>query len=513
MPKIIYCTNKKSKKKVKFAFPVKRVYSLKELTQVNSSLVIFSQEFLKGRKSIKSSYIGSRVCLIHFYKADKNNLKITKQFGFHDYFSDDDKKEIITFKLEQAGRILDLHKSVISLEKHLLTKNKRIEKLTLLDPLTDCYNWRYFLNAVTREVNLSRRHLYSVSFVGIDIDHFRQVNEIYGIQVADWVTKDLVKILRAILRNEDTLARWRSDEFFIITPYLKNNDAYKVAQRIQNTINKHRFKYKSISLKIKASIGVVSSPGDSIFNTRDIVNALDKCLTVAKRRGGNTIILHSQAKLKPIKDTKKKSNLKDLKVKIDKMNTVLTRDLLEMIYAFARAIEAKDFYTGKHVEYTSEIAEKIARSLKLPHSEVDNIKHAAALHDLGKVGIDKSILIKSGPLTVQEMKVMQTHPAIAAEILREIHALRGAVPAVLYHHENFDGSGYPLGLKGEEIPLSARIVAIADVYQALTSDRSYRKAMSKTKALKIIKEESGTHFDPRIVDIFFKIVKELDAKK
>ena len=160
--------------------------------------------------------------------------------------------------------------------------------------------------------------------------------------------------------------------------------------------------------------------------------------------------------------------------------------------------------------YTSNIAGKIARSLKLPPDEVENVKQAAVLHDLGKVGIDESILSKKGSLNVQEREIIKTHPSIAAEILGEIHALRGAIPAILYHHERFDGKGYPLGLSGEEIPLSARIVAVADVYQALISNRPYRKAYSKRKAFRIIKKESGKHFDPKITKAFFKVIKSID---
>ncbi len=196
--------------------------------------------------------------------------------------------------------------------------------------------------------------------------------------------------------------------------------------------------------------------------------------------------------------------------KIEELSILLNNDVLDIIYGFARAIEAKDAYTGAHVEYTASIAKHIAKELKLPENEIEDIEHAAVLHDLGKVGINGNILSKKGPLTSKERKIIQTHPSIGSEILKDIHSLRGAVPGVLYHHECFDGSGYPLGLKGDEIPLAARIVAIADVYQALISDRPYRNAYSKNKAIEIIKKESGSHFDPKIVKIFLKVIKEIN---
>ncbi|MBN3041048.1 MAG: diguanylate cyclase [Candidatus Omnitrophica bacterium] len=513
MAKITYCVRKKRGKTLNIPHAYDTLSTLKDVGKSDSSLIIIDEEFLnkKTRFGLSSLFI-NKSCLVHFAKTSEKNQKITEKYGLSGFFTDEEPYELITYKIDWALEISALKERIVNLEAHLLAKNRKIEKITLIDPTTNCYNWRYFINAVRHESHRCRRHLYSVSYLGIDIDHFRHINELYGVTVADRVIKEIVGILRSILRKEDILARWRSDEFFIIMPHLKNKDAYRVASRLQKSINTYRFKFQKITLSIKTSIGVVSSPEDNVFNTRDIINALDKCLTTAKRRGGSTVVLHSESHLKPAKQKITRANLKDLRLKIDKMNVLLTRDLLEMIYGFARAIEAKDLYTGRHVEITAILAEEIAKNLNLSVSEVENIKHAAVLHDLGKVGIDKSILIKKGALSKKEREIIKTHPSIAAEILREIHALRGAVPAVLYHHEHFDGNGYPLGLKGEEIPLSARIIAVADVYQALTSDRPYRKAYNKRKALQIIKKESGTHFDPKIVKIFLKVIQKLNAK-
>jgi len=474
---------------------------------------VLAEGILKRKKKLSPIYFKDKLCFIHFAKETRDNLKKVKNFGFFDYFTDEDSKADILFKLQRASKLLELKKQIGDLECHLLAKNKKIEKITSVDPLTGCYNWRYLLHRIHQELNRSQRSSYSVSFIGCDIDHFRQVNEIYGVKVADTVIKELVGILKRSLRKEDTLARWRDDEFFIIIPHSDNTEAYKVAKRIREQITSHKFKYKDVVLSVKVSVGVASSPENNIFNTRDVVSALDICLTRAKRRGGNIVISYSSAPLKQSSVEEKKANVKELRRRIEKMNTLLTRDLIEMIYGFARAIEAKDSYTGKHVEDTAGIAEEIAKNLKLSETEVTDIKNAAVLHDLGKVGVEEKILSKKGALNAKERKVIKLHPSIAAEILREIHALRGAISAILYHHERYDGKGYPLGLKGEDIPLSARIVAIADVYQALISDRPYRKAYSRKKALAIVMKESGKHFDPRIVNIFLKVIDKINGKK
>ncbi len=512
MHKILYLRDKSSPKKLFLPFSCDESSSLKNISLENYPIIVFDQKFLRKRKKIKLPPIEDKVCFIHFSRQQKPSLETVQKLGFFDFFAEEDTKDTIAFKLQRANQVVELKKMVSNLEHYLLEKNKRIEEMTLVDPLTGCYNWRYFLTRTQQELNLSRRHLYSVSFIGIDIDNFHNINEIYGVEAADEITKELAGLLNAVLRKEDVLSRWRGDEFFIIAPHLDNKNIYKVTQRIKDKIDSCKFKYKDLAINIKVSIAAVTSPEDNIFNARDVISSLSKCFNSAKRKGGGTIIFYSQAHFKPEPKQLERADAKELRAKIEKMNLVLDRDLMEMIYGFACTIEAKDSYTGKHVENTSIIAERIAQILKLPESEIENIRHAAVLHDLGKIGIDERILSKKGPLTAKEREAIKAHPSIAAGILREIHSLRGSVPAVLYHHERFDGKGYPLGLKGEEIPLSARIVGIADVYQALTSDRPYRKAYPKNKALEIIRQESGRQFDPKIVEAFLKVIDQLDEK-
>ena len=471
-------------------------------------MVIFDSSHAKKIKP-RISQFSDKVCLVYFGKEEKDNVAKSRVKGFFDYLSSGESDSEISFKLKRAENFLEHKERVSNLERELLNKDKKIKEIVLIDSPTGCYNWRYFLHRARQELSRARRHLHNISFIVIDIDYFRQINELYNSNIADSVIKEMVGILNEDLRNEDILTRWREDEFFIILPYLSRDNAYQVAKRIKDKIALHKFKYKKFTLNIKVSMGVVSFPGDNVYNTKDVINAFNECLNIAKKKGGNSVVLYSRPEhIQHVKE-RKTAGVDAFKTKIEKLNALLTRDLLEMIYGFARAIEAKDYYTGRHVEYTSLIAEKIAQELGLPLSEIENIKHAAVLHDLGKVGIDESILSKNGPLAEKEKEIIKTHPWTAAEILREIHALRGAIPAILYHHERFDGKGYPLGLKGDEIPLSARIVAVADVYQALVSDRPYRRAFNKDKAIEIIKKETGEHFDPRITKIFLKVINKI----
>lgn len=180
----------------------------------------------------------------------------------------------------------------------------------------------------------------------------------------------------------------------------------------------------------------------------------------------------------------------------------------EMVQTLARAIDAKDAYTYDHADRARKYAKAIAVKMNLPHTIVRNIEYAALMHDIGKIGIADNILLKKEKLTEQEMKMLRTHPVIGNKILSPVKFLSPVAPMVLYHQEWYDGSGYPEGLAKEEIPLGARIVAVIDAYDAMTSDRPYRKAMPIKTAVKELKEGAGKQFDPKIVDIFIDILKE-----
>ncbi|NPA38852.1 MAG: response regulator [Thermodesulfobacteria bacterium] len=184
---------------------------------------------------------------------------------------------------------------------------------------------------------------------------------------------------------------------------------------------------------------------------------------------------------------------------------------LEIVFRLAKAAEYRDEHTGAHIQRVSYYSAKIAETIGLSSEEIELIKYGAPLHDIGKLGIPDNILLKPGSLTQKEWEIMKMHTLIGANILAgsKIKYLNVAEEIALYHHEKWDGTGYPKGLKGENIPLFPRIVAIADVFDALTTDRPYRKAIEFNIAIEIIKNKAGTHFDPEIVQAFLKIKDEL----
>jgi HD-GYP domain-containing protein (c-di-GMP phosphodiesterase class II) len=269
------------------------------------------------------------------------------------------------------------------------------------------------------------------------------------------------------------------------------------------------FGNKKIIIKLKISMGVAAFPDDGAAKPMDLLELADRVLCKAKEFGGNRAYCSDDIKqLRYLSQEKKGRNpdIDYLQEKIGRLNKSANQGLVEAIFAFAKTIEFKDHCTGEHVEQTVSYATKIAETMGLSKDEILLIRQAAILHDLGKIGISEKILLKPSKLTKKEFAVIKEHPLIGADIIRPIHLLHNIVPLVMHHHERWDGKGYPSSLKGEEIPIGARIIAIADVYQALISNRPYRKALPENKAKEIIKEGAGTQFDPRIVDVFMQLI-------
>jgi len=178
------------------------------------------------------------------------------------------------------------------------------------------------------------------------------------------------------------------------------------------------------------------------------------------------------------------------------------------IEGWAQALELRDQETEGHARRVADLTVRLARALDVPAEQLVHIRRGAILHDIGKMGIPDQILLKPGPLTMEEREIMKKHPIYARELLLPIKYLHPAIDIPYSHHERWDGTGYPQGLKGEQIPLAARIFAVIDVWDALISDRPYRSAWPEEKALNYIREQAGHHFDPRVVEKFLDLINK-----
>lgn len=204
--------------------------------------------------------------------------------------------------------------------------------------------------------------------------------------------------------------------------------------------------------------------------------------------------------LKPINKYLFLARVKSL-LRVKKLNEKLDNSW-SLLFSLARIVEAKDKYTEDHTQRVGQMAKKFGVSMNLSEEEIDILYKGGILHDIGKIGIPDEVLNKNGKLTEEEFRLMKDHTIIGKNICEPLHSMGDIIDIVLYHHEKWNGKGYPSGLKGEEIPLLAQIVSISDVYDAITSNRQYRKAYSKEDALNIIKSESGKSFNKDLVDVF-----------
>ena len=406
-----------------------------------------------------------------------------------------------------------LKKLIIKLEESNRTTvqlNKKLSKLALKDPHTGLYNRRHLKETLEKELSLAKRHAQPLCVVMMDIDYFKSVNDVYGHTFGDLVLKQFTDTLKKVVRGYDVIFRFGGEEFVIVSPRTDRPTGVILAKRLLRTINAHNFGDKVHVIKLKLSISVTSYPEDGlVIRSPDLVHLADQVLNKVKEYGGNKVyssedLEETGGNLPSENETAVVMDL--LKKKVNRLSQRANQSLIEAIFALAKTIGLKDWYSDTFTKRTIYYAAEIAKTLRLPKNEVEHIRKAAILHDIGKVGIDEKILLKKSKLTTKEFGIMKKHPQLSTDIIRPLYFLRGTIPLILYHHERWDGKGYPHGLKGNEIPIGARIIAILDEYRSLTSDRPYRKAYSKSSAKKILEKESGTKFDPQVTAAFLKIL-------
>ncbi len=388
----------------------------------------------------------------------------------------------------------------------LMAANVRLEQLALKDSHTGLYNHRYLKEAIEVSFSRAQRHVTSLSVIMMDIDYFKSINDVYGHVFGDLILKQFAAVLTKTVRPYDVVIRYGGEEFIVLSADTDRAGAQALAERILEKVGVFSFGDKSHSVKLKLSLGVATYPQDSIQASAELMDCADQILNKAKENGGNRVYSSLDIK-KGDGAAENFSDIDSLKEKIGKLTLRANQSLIEETLAFAKTIKLKDHYTGTHVERTVSFAAKISQELHFPNDKIELIKEAAVLHDLGKVGIAEHILQKKSKLSSEEFEEIKKHPQIVVDIIRPIHSLHTIIPFLLYHHERWDGLGYPHGLAGQRIPLGARIIAIADVYQALVSDRPYRKAYSKEKAIAIVRNASGTQFDSDIVKAFSTVLQ------
>ncbi len=390
------------------------------------------------------------------------------------------------------------------------------------DTLTGLKNHRSFQDELQNQLEIAENESQSLSVIIFDINDIAKINREKGHARGDEVIKYISKKIQENIRKDDVAARYGGDEIAVILPDTDAEEAFYLAEYLNYTATCNSISDEKINL----SIGIANYPNCSTGQEKLLLLA-EQAMVISKHNNykdntASNIVSASDinfwdgTSLKSFASVISKRHAElGINFEDEIINQFQTEKiqsdshLVEIATSLSGAIDAKDTYTKGHSQFVSFYSEKLARVLNLSAKEIQQIKLGALLHDVGKIGIPESILKKNDNLTEEEWNIMKQHPSICVKkVLKPIDILNELVPIVEHHHEKWDGTGYPAGLKGEAIPLGARIVAIADAYHALISDRPYRKGLGVATAIKVLKTGAGIQWQAELVQKFIEIIPE-----
>lgn len=365
---------------------------------------------------------------------------------------------------------------------------QKVYNLSIHDELTGLYNRSYFKDFVQKYWKADKTQ----SLIYMDIDDFKLFNELYGETCGDAILRWCGVKMREVIADQGATFRIGANEFAIFTRIADKDKLRILALQIQKRIGAPAEDKPKVIQPITLSVGIVSYP-EAASTAEEQLQQAKKALFFAKRNGKNRIEMYEAAVAMQ---------------EADEIEEKAYEQIAPTIYALTAAIDAKDSYTFEHSCHVSADAVVLATAIGLNSNEIRIVKEAGLLHDIGKIGIPESILKKQGKLTDEEYEIMKTHVTNSIEMIHHLPNMDYVIPAVLAHHERYDGKGYPRGLEGEGIPLLGRILAVCDSFDAITSKRSYKEALSKEYAIAELERNKGTQFDPYLADTFIRLVRE-----
>ncbi|MDD3013113.1 MAG: diguanylate cyclase [Candidatus Gastranaerophilales bacterium] len=419
--------------------------------------------------------------------------------------------------------ILTDYLSLFIINKNL---SEKLIKNPDVDTLTGLKNHKDFHENLSLEMKNAEYNGQPVSVIIFDIINISKINREFGHSKGDEIIRMIANKVKQNIRDIDIAARYGGDEIAVILPGVDNAKAIYMAEYINHNI--------SCCLiddigEIKLSIGVSTYPTCSkqkekvlilaeqamlISRNKEYHNGISSIVSAQDIDFWNEMALDSLAAVIAKKHSQWGINFEDELVNQfhnESMNC--TSHIIDVVTSLAGAIDAKDTYTRGHSQEVCRYTEALARTINLPPSEVERIKLGALLHDVGKIGISESILRKQTALNDQEWEIMKQHPRIGVEkVIKPISSIRDLIPIIIHHHERWDGTGYPDKLAGVNIPLGARIVAIADAFHALISDRPYRKGLNLYQAIEVLRAGAGIQWDKELIRKFIIIAPSLVSK-
>ncbi len=396
---------------------------------------------------------------------------------------------------------------------------EEVKKQAISDPLTDLYNRRYFEEALIRETERANRLKQPFSIISFDLDYLKKINDTYGHAMGDLAIKTIAKVIKSNARSIDTPARLGGEEFSILLPGVDADNAYIVAERIRTSIASQKIETVG---NVTASVGVATFDEHS-DNLDELVELADQAMYRAKINGRNQVQMAKskddtnwqETAVEAFIDILSKKRIpvaqnvaSDICKKL-KNKSVPDTTVKELLFSTVDVISSSynELHQNGLTKTKVTLAAKIAKKMELSKDDIDKLKIAMLLYDVGNALLPEEIFKKKDPLTEEEIEKIHSHPVIAArKILKPISVISDVVPIIEHHHENWDGSGYPSKISGEEIPILSQIILLVDAYSALTQNRHYRVALSKEEALQLIQKDVDRKWNKALVDVFVELI-------
>jgi two-component system, cell cycle response regulator len=372
-----------------------------------------------------------------------------------------------------------------------------VETMATTDQLTGVLNRQASLRRLALELERASRYDHPIAVGLADIDHFKRVNDTYGHGVGDLVLRHVAQLLRANLRSVDSIGRYGGEEFLVILPEADVDGAADALEKLRRLIGRSPVTLPDgASLAVTISIGVAAGSGQGI-RLDEITRDADTALYAAKSLGRDQVYVFKELDdERTIHRSPLTAAARDEAMSVGRRAAESAEDRLSEILA------PRPGWAGKPSNLIADLAVRLATSIGLSDGEVRRIRTASLLHDVGKIAISEELLSKPSELSSGEWRTVMEHPKVGQIVLEQAGAMRDAATIALHHHEWFNGRGYPHGLAGADIPIGARIVAIADAYEAMTSSRPYQRTRTHEDALGELRRCAGTQFDPELVEAF-----------
>lgn len=364
---------------------------------------------------------------------------------------------------------------------------------------------------IKEEFYRASRYQTNLSLIMADLADVEAMNDTFGPETGNLLMKKVIPLIKEQVRISDFVSVYEKDKIGIVLPKTSRVGAVGIARKLIHLLTDLEFLIEGNSVKTSISIGISSYPEDPILTDSQLLKFADQAANMAGADGKDKIGFYgldvfTQSSLVATVD-RENARLSKLVESKRGLWKKLKKVYVESLDVLVKSLHVDDGYHKVHADNVSRYAQDIARMLDLDKWVVEKIKYAGILHDIGKIGVPDEILLKPDRLTGAEFDKIKRHCEIGVQLVRDAHFLQDEIPIIMHHHEWFDGSGYPCGLREDDIPIGARILGMVDTFDSLTQKRCYRKKYAPDEAMEVIKRYSGMQFDPRLVNCLEKYVR------